>query len=289
MTQVTRREFVRRGASAAAAAACAGARRAAARTLNLPMGLQLYSVRNLLPRDFDGTLAAVRSAGYAVVEAAGFYGRAAADFRRSMDAAGLRCVSAHYTLALLESQLDQTIDYATDLGLEYIVCSSSDGMHRDPTARGAKTLDDWLWIADEFNRIGDAVKSAGVVFGVHNHTPEFAVLDGLLVYDQLLRHTDPSLVVFEMDCGWVYASGHNPVDYLSEWPQRFPLLHIKDMIREPDGKIEMPVLGKGRIDYAPILRAATGLRYAFVEQEEFQFDPIEELRQDAAYLRNLRF
>jgi sugar phosphate isomerase/epimerase len=285
MPHVTRRDFVRLGAGAA----CAGACRLPARTLNLPVGLQLYSVRNLLPRDFDGTLVAVRAAGYSVVEAAGFYDRSAASFRKSMDAAGLRCVSAHYPLALLEAELDPTLDYATALGLEYVICSSSDGVHRDPAAKGAQTLDDWLWIADEFNRIGDAVKSAGVVFGVHNHTPEFAVLDGQLVYDALLRHTDPSLVVFEMDCGWVYASGHNPVDYLSQAPQRFPLLHVKDMIREPDGKIGMPAMGKGKMDYAPILRAATGLRYYFVEQEAFDMDPFEELRQDAAFLRNLSF
>jgi len=302
-SEISRREFVRLAAVAAgsaaapsilleprplAAAASAGLGRVAAHTPVKPVGLQLYSVRNLLAKDFDGTLAQVHAAGYSVVEAAGFYDRAAAEFRKSVDAAGLRCVSAHYTLALLESQLDPLLTYAHALGLEYVVCSSSDGMHRDPAAKGERTLDDWHWIAGEFNRIGGIVKAAGMTFGVHNHTPEFAVAGGVLVYDELLKHTDPGLVVFEMDCGWVYAAGHDPVDYLSKSPDRFPLLHVKDMVRAAGGKLQMPVLGKGSIDYGPILRAATGLKYSFVEQEEYDIDPIQELREDADYLRRVQ-
>jgi sugar phosphate isomerase/epimerase len=287
MDLTSRRNFLK-ATAAIAATACAGTSRSAARTLRLPVGLELYSVRNLLPKDFDGTLRQVHAAGYTVVEAAGYFGRTAPDFRKAMDAAGLRCVSAHYTLALLESQLDSILDYAGTLGLEYIVCSSSGGMHRDPAAKGEPTLDDWRWIAGEFNRIGEKIKAAGITFAIHNHTPEFATIDGVLVYDELLKQTDPKFVVFEMDCGWVWASGHNPIDYLSKTPERFPLLHIKDMVREPDGKIHMPVLGKGNIDYAPILRAATRTKYCFVEQEQFDIDPMEELKQDAQYMRKLK-
>jgi sugar phosphate isomerase/epimerase len=275
-------------AGAAAAAACAGVERLDARTLHEPVGLQLYSVRNLLPKDFDGTLHQVGADGYTVVEAAGYFDHTAPEFRKSMDSAGLRCVSGHYTLSLLETQLDQILDYTKTLELEYIVCSSSGGMHRDPAAKGDPTLDDWRWIAGEFNRIGEKTKAAGLTLAIHNHTPEFATIDGTLVYDELLRLTDPKAVVFEMDCGWVWASGHNPIDYLSKTPQRFPLLHIKDMVRGADGKIHMPVLGKGKIDYPPILRAATGTKYYFVEQEQFDIDPIEELKQDADYMRNMK-
>lgn len=286
MSDTSRRKFLK-ASGAAAAVACAGVQRLAAKPLNKPLGLQLYSVRSLLPTDFDGTLAKVRGDGYTVVEAAGFYDHSAADFRKSMDKAGLHCVSAHYTLALLREQLDSLMDYAHTLGLEYMVCSSSGGQHRDPAAKGGPTLDDWHWIASEFNRIGEKVKAAGMTFGVHNHTPEFATIDGALVYDELLRLTDPKLVVFEMDAGWVYASGHNPVDYLTKTPKRFPLMHVKDMIRQPDGKELMTALGKGSIDYAPIMRAATGLKYYFVEQEQFDMEPIEELRVNAEYMRKL--
>jgi sugar phosphate isomerase/epimerase len=161
-------------------------------------------------------------------------------------------------------------------------------MHRDPGAKGPPTLDDWRWIAGELNRIGEKVKSAGMTLGVHNHVPEFAVIDGVLVYGELLRLTDPKLVAFEMDCGWVYAAGHNPVDYLSKTPERFPLMHVKDMIPGANGQLHSTEMGRGQIDYAPILRAATGLKQYFIEQEEFDIDPMQALRIDAEYLRNLR-
>jgi sugar phosphate isomerase/epimerase len=290
MSTMSRRSFLQATGAVAAIAAASRveAGRLGAGRLRVPIGLQLYSVRNQLATDFAGTLAQVRSAGYTVVEAAGYFDRPAADFRRAMDAAGLRCISTHHALNVLETQLDQWLDYGHTIGLEYIVCSSSGGMHRDPAAKGPPTLDDWHWIAGELNRIGEKVKSAGMTLGVHNHVPEFAVIDGVLVYSELLRLTDPKLVVFEMDCGWVYASGHNPVDFLSKSPERFPLMHVKDMIPSANGPMHSTELGRGQIDYAPILRAATGLKQYFVEQEEFDIDPMQALRIDAEYLRNLR-
>lgn len=251
------------------------------------MGLQLYSVRNLLPADFDATLHRLSEAGYREVEAAGYYDKTAAEFRHAMDQAGLRCISAHHTLLQLRSQLDELIEFGHTLGLEYIVCSSTGGVHRDATAQGPPTLRDWRYIAGEFNRIGEKMRAAGIALGVHNHIPEFAVENGTVIYDELLRLTDPKYVAFEMDCGWVTASGHNPVDYLSKTPERFPLLHVKDMTREAGGKFHSVVLGTGVIDYRPILRAATGLKHYFIEQEEFAGDPMTELRADADYIRKL--
>ncbi len=288
MTIPSRRTFLKT-AAAVAAAACAGTRRLGAASFNLPIGLQLYSVRNLLPKDFDGTLHQLAEAGYKEVEAAGFYNKTAQDFRHSMDQAGLRCISAHYTLTLFRQQLDSMLEYAHALGLSYMVCSSSGGVHRDPARKGGElNLDDWRYVADEFNRIGAKVKSAGITFGVHNHTPEFATEDGVLVYDELLKRTDPKLVYFEMDCGWVTAAGRNPVDYLSKYPERFPLMHVKDMVRGPDGKFHSVVMGHGIVNYHPILRAATGLKHYFIEQEEFAGDPMSELREDANYMRNFQ-
>ena len=283
MGTMSRRSFLN---TTAAVAACGLASRIQAQQPRLPIGLQLYSVRDQLPKDFAGTLAQLRSAGYTEVEAAGYYDHSAADFRHAMDAAGLRCVSTHHSLSVLEKQLDQWLEYGHTLGLEYFVCSSSGEMHRDPAAKGAQTLDDWHWIADEFNRIGEKVKAAGMTFGVHNHVPEFAVIDGVLVYDELLRLTDPKQVFFEIDCGWAHASGHNPVDYLSKTPERFPLMHVKDMTSGPKG-FHCTEMGHGEIDYAPILHAATGLKHQFIEQEEFDMNAGQALRIDAEYLRNL--
>jgi sugar phosphate isomerase/epimerase len=286
MIRSSRRDFLKT-AGAIAAASLVNAGELAAAPLRLPIGLQLYSVRNLLPKDFEGTLHQLSAAGYKDVEAAGYFNKTAAEFRHAMDQAGLRCISAHHTLVQLRSQLDELIEYGHTLGLEYIICSSSGGVHRDPSAKGELTLDDWRYVAGEFNRIGEKLKSAGITFGMHNHVPEFAVENGTLVYDELLRLTDPRYVVFEMDCGWVTAAGHNPVDYLSKAPERFPLMHVKDMTREPDGKFHSVVMGTGVVNYGPILRAATGLKHYFIEQEEFKGDTMTELREDAEFMRKL--
>jgi sugar phosphate isomerase/epimerase len=284
MSNPSRRSFLK-ATGAIAAAACGGVGRLAAAPLRLPIGLQLYSVRELLPKDFDGTLRKVRAAGYTEVEAAGYYDKTAAEFRKAMDGAGLRCVSTHHPLAVLQPRLDELIEYGHRLGLEYMICSSS--TRRDPAAKGPLNLDDWHWVAGEFNRIGEKVKAAGMTFGVHNHTPEFGSEGGVLFYDELLRLTDPKLVFFEMDCGWVAAAGRNPVEYLSKTPERFPLLHVKDMVRGVNGQMHSAVMGRGVVDYRPILRAATGLKHYFIEQEEFDMDPIEALRLDAEYMRKL--
>jgi len=280
----SRRMFLK-ASGAAVAAASLGAHRLAAAPLDMPVGLQLYSVRALLPKDFEGTLRKVAAAGYKDVEAAGYYDKTAAQFKAAMDQAGLRCISTHHAMSMLSPRLDELIEYGHNLGLTYIVCPSP--TRRDPKAKGALNLDDWKWVAGELNRIGEKVKAAGMTFGYHNHGPEFGKEGGTVFYDELLKLTDPKLVVFEMDCGWVYAAGRNPVDYLSKTPERFPLLHVKDMEKGANGEMHSVVLGQGGMDYGPILRAATGLKSYFVEQEDFKADPIEELRLDAEYMRKV--
>ena len=280
----SRRTFLK-ASGAAVTVTCANARRLAAAPLRLPIGLQLYSVRELLPKDFDGTLRKLSAVGYTQVEAAGYYNRTAAEFRHAMDQAGLHCTSTHHAMGQLRPHLDEYIEYAHNLGLDYIVCPSP--VRRDPQAKGPLNLDDWRWVAGELNRIGEKVKAAGMIFGYHNHGPEFGSEGGVAFYDELLRLTDPKLVVFEMDCGWVASAGRNPVDYLSKTPERFPLLHVKDMVKGANGQFHSTVMGRGVVSYAPILRAATGLKHYFIEQEEFDMDPIEALRLDAEYMRKL--
>jgi sugar phosphate isomerase/epimerase len=284
MSMTPRRTFLKASAATLAAAAV-GAHRVAAAPLRLPIGLQLYSVRELLPKDFDGTLSKVAAAGYVEVEAAGYYDRTAAQFRHAMDQAGLRCISTHHAMAQLRPHLDEFIEYAHNLGLSYIVCPAP--VRKDPAAKGPLNLEDWRWVAGELNRIGEKVNAAGIRFGYHNHTPEFGSEGGVVFYDELLRLTDPKLVFFEMDCGWVAAAGRNPLDYIAKTPERFPLMHIKDMERGANGQLHSAVLGRGTMDYRPILRAATGLKHYFIEQEEFDMDPIEALRLDADYMRKL--
>jgi sugar phosphate isomerase/epimerase len=286
MKSTSRRSFLKT-AGVAVAATCVGTRRLAAKGLKQPVGIELYSVREQMAKDLEGTLAKVRAAGYEVAEAAGFVNRSAADYRKAIDNAGLKLISGHYTLALLRTQLDKIIEDAHTAGMQYIVNSSSGGQHRVPSSARDLSLDDWRWVAGEMNKIGEKTKAAGITLGMHNHTPEFATLDGVLVYDELLKLTDPNLVTFQMDCGWVFASGHDPVEFLKKTPKRFPLLHVKDMIKEPDGKEKITVLGKGSIDYGPIMKAATACKYYYVEQEAYDMEVFEELRLDAEYMRHL--
>jgi sugar phosphate isomerase/epimerase len=285
MTISSRRSFLK-ASGAVAAAACVGGQRLMAAPVQVPVGLQLYSVRNLLPKDFEGTLQKLAAAGYREVEAAGYFDKTAADFGNALQKAGLKCVSTHHQLTQLKTQFDQLIQYGQAIGLEYIICSWA-GVHRDPTRKGELNLDDWRYVADQFNAIGAKVKAAGMTFGYHNHVVEFGTENGVVFFDELLKRTDPNVVKFEMDCGWVVGGGHNPVDYLTKFPERFPLLHVKDMVKEPDGKLRNVVMGKGFIDYKPIFRAATGLKHYFIEQEEFEGDPMTELREDAEFMKKL--
>jgi len=305
MPTTSRRDFLKL-ASAASVAAIAfhDALPLAADPLGLPIGLQLYSLRELLPTDFEGTLKQIAAAGYTEVEAAGFYAMSAQDFKQSMDTAGLRCVSAHYPLAMLQPQLESILAYAKQLGLQYVVCSSPSlkdpsrvrlspkdpGYHDDWVQ--AFTLDDWKWNAEQYNQIGSRVKAEGMHFGYHNHTTEFRKLGKVVAYDELMRLTDPDLVTFEMDCGWVAVAGYSPVEYLTKYPTRISMLHVKDFdLKNRKEPLQSTELGHGTIDYRPIFEAAKKgghMTHYFVEQEEFDMPPLEAIKVDAEYMRNLK-
>lgn len=297
MTGISRRTFVK---SAAACAAMLQARELMANPLGLPIGLQLYSVREFLPKDYEGTLRQLSAMGYREVEAAGFYGHSAAEVKRAMANAGLHCVSAHYPLPQLQPQLDQIVQFAHDLGLEYIVCSSP-MLHNTDRARGlswvqsmeAMSMDDWKWNAEQFNQIGEKIHAAGLRFAYHNHFVEFHPHDGVIPYDVLLRSTDPAHVAMEMDCGWVVVGGQRPDKYLTEHPSRFVMLHVKEFKLEgwkPGMEPVSTEMGHGSIDYNSIFRAAkkARIRHIFVEQEGFPDMPaMQALKVDADYLRSV--
>ncbi len=289
--------------TASASAACAALWNSApwlmANALGLPLGVQLYSVRDLLPKDYEGTLKQLGAIGYREVEAAGFFDHTPAQVKQAMGQAGLQCVSAHYPMTQLNPKLDEIIQFCKDLGLNYIVCAAP--MLKDPSrvkdpgsraARESMTLDDWRWNAEQFNRIGDRVHAAGMKFAYHNHTPEFRSENGVVFYDELLRLTDPSKVAMELDCGWAIVAGQNPVELLTRYPTRISMLHVKDFkitaTANPSSAPPSTELGRGTIDYRPIFAAAkkAHIEHAFVEQEEFDMPPMEALKIDANYMRN---
>ena len=290
----TRREFV--GGALSATAFAMFARKAFANPLGLPLAIQLYSVREQMAEDLDMTLAAVAAAGFVEVEAASLPKKTAKEIRASLDKAGLRCVSAHHSFADLAPKFDELAAYDAELGVRYVICASPG--HRTPPAAGADSkfsLDDWHYNAEQFNEFGDRAAKAGIQFGYHNHIHEFGVVNGVLPYEELLKQTDPKKVTFEMDCGWVRVAGHNPVELMQRHPHRFSMLHIKDFHLKdfaPGPKREPKVteLGRGDIDYQPVIAQAKKnqtIRHAFVEQESFDVPWKESLKIDAEYMKQL--
>jgi sugar phosphate isomerase/epimerase len=268
----------------------------------LPIGLQLYSVRQLLAKDYEGTLQQVAAAGYQDVEAAGFFDHTPQQVKQAMRKTGLRCVSAHYSYTDLNRDLDSTIAFNKELGGDYIICSFPG--FKDPARLKDKsfanqvlsfTIEDYHWNADQFNRIGAKVKAAGLKFGYHNHTMEFQSKNGIVPFDELMRLTDPSLVTFEMDCGWVVVGGGNPVELLKQYSTRISMLHVKDFkpTTEPASVVNPPPpaeLGQGTIDFRPIFAAAkkANIKHYFVEQEGYDMPVFEALRIDADYMKKLK-
>jgi sugar phosphate isomerase/epimerase len=304
MPTVTRRGFVQSAAAVAAATAVLPSPMARANPLGLPLGLQLYSVREQLQKDYAGTLKQVSGAGYREVEAAGFYNHSPADVKAAMTGAGLHCVSAHYPSIQLQEKLDAILEFHKQLGTaKYIICAfpgfrdagKAAGMpHKQQVS--SFTLDDWKWNAEQFNTWGKKVQAAGFQFGYHNHTMEFVPQGGVVPYDLLLQETDPKLVIMELDCGWVTVGGGSPEHYLRTYPNRIKMLHVKDFAKDAGhSSIANPPpaaeLGRGTADYHAIFAAVKpgAIQHMFVEQEAYPDLPwLEALKVDADYMKTLK-
>ena len=297
MTSISRRNFL--GSAFAVCATPWLGRIASATPLGLPLGVQLYSVREQMTQDLDAALAAVHAAGYTEVEAAALPRKSAAEIRASLDKAGLRCVSAHHPFADLHSRFDELVAFDQQLGAKFIICSSPG--YRDPSAPASGgprlyTLDDWKYNADQFNDMGRKLALRGIRFGYHNHTREFVLTEGKTPYFELMRLTDPTAVTMELDCGWAMVAGFQPVELMKTYPRRFSMLHIKDFdlsaapASDPHAA-KVTELGQGTIDYAPIFKQAAQtqhIQHAFVEQEAFDMPWQQALKVDAEYLERFR-
>jgi sugar phosphate isomerase/epimerase len=266
-----------------------------------PVGIQLYAVKDALQADPVGTLQTIRRIGFGEVETAGFAGLSPQQFRKLLDDAGLKCPSAH--LQFDPGRLGAAFEQAHALGVHYAASgslraavSSAEATRQVQAAAaptGAMTLDEARRTADLANRIGEHARRAGLEFAYHNHDFEFAEQPGGIGYDLLLRETDPGLVQFEIDCGWMILGGRDPRDYFSHYPDRFPLIHVKDFLPMPVHRAEHQgaELGHGMIDYRPIFAAAekAGLRHYFAEQEGpfTRLSQLDAARQAYDYLRKL--
>ena len=284
--------------AAAALASTLLPRRARANPLGKPIGIQLWTVKDAIAEDAPGTLKKLGEIGYGCVETAGFGKHTAKQFRQFLDDAGLACPSAH--LAWNLDKLDAAFDDAHAIGAKYATAGSLDGLVKAAKPPGfsatrAMSVDEAKRTAELCNRLGEAAKHAGLQFVYHNHA--FELTDqggGASGYDLMLRETDADLVKFEIDCGWMKFAGHDPVQYFQKYPNRVPLIHVKDYLRNADGapnEMQGAELGHGVVDYKPILAAAgkAGLQQYFVEQEGpfSRMTPLEAARVDYDYLHSL--
>jgi sugar phosphate isomerase/epimerase len=266
------------------------------------IGIQLYSVRDTISKDFSGTIKAVGEMGYTYIEAAGYkdgklYDMAPEDFKKAIEAAGMKVLSSHVTHPLVPANADsikwddvwkwwdQCIAANKAAGAKYLI---------NAWMPAPKTLDELKLYCDYYNKIGEKCKAQGIQFGYHNHDFEFGKVevgktaDGKpeleTIYDYMLKNTDPNLVIFEMDVYWIMRGGQSSVEYFNKYPGRFQLLHIKD---------EKELGQSGMVGFDAIFNNIdkAGTKYIIVEVERYgdNLTPLQSTKQSLDYLQSNSF
>jgi sugar phosphate isomerase/epimerase len=266
--------------------------------------------------DPAGTLRTIARTGYKQVELSPIGKTPAIELKRMLDDNGLGNPSGHYMLPDLIGKLPEMIELAHLFGQEFMVVTipwvadisrfkvePGDQMALFLAVIRGLTLDDWKWNAEEFNQVGERIKKAGLQLAYHNHNFEWRTYEGVVAYDEFVKRTDPALVKLELDCGWATVAGQDPTAYLTKYPDRYTLLHIKDFHKgfkprtaieggQDSGPLEPTELGRGAIDYGKVLAAArtAKVRAMFVEQEPpfTEMTALEAIRVNYDYLKNLK-
>jgi sugar phosphate isomerase/epimerase len=273
------------GCRAGGAASASPSPQRAAGPLRLDrIGVQLYSVRDQMEKDFTGTLERVARIGFKEVEFAGYYNHPPQEVRALIDRLGLAAPSSHIGLDLLQKDLPGQIQAAKTIGHEFITIPAL----MEPLMGKAVGPDYWHQTAAEFNRVARALSGEGIGFAYHNHSFEFEKLpDGRTGFDVLLAETDPALVKFELDLFWATFAGQDPVAMFAKSPGRYAMWHVKDMRGVEEARRQaaastgnamqrmmgaMPRLaavGTGEIDFRRVFAQAStsGLRHFFVEND----------------------
>ena len=295
---MNRRTFLQTSLAAAAASAVPAA--ALAQRKLGAIGLQLYSVRDLMKADVAGTLAKVAAIGFKEVEFAGLFGQEPKAVRAMLDKNGLTAPASHVDWATVETKLPETLAAARILGHQFLIVPWVGEEER-------KQPDIWKKAAALFNKAGQECRAGGIQFAYHQHGFEFVpsdALGGKLPYDYLLENTDPALVKMELDICWTVAAEQDPVAYFTKYPGRFPLVHVKDWLKDgtrveglrrragPGTKFtgQMANVGAGSIDWKRIFAQAekAGVKHFIVEHDNPK-SPIDDLGASYTYLRNLTF
>jgi sugar phosphate isomerase/epimerase len=273
------------GAASSTSQAASGARASSGIPAGLAdrIGVQLYSVRDRMEKDFTGTLEGVAKIGFKEVEFAGYFDHSPEDVRALLDRLGLRSPSSHILLDQLQKDLAAQVKAAKTIGHEYITVPAL-----IPALMGKVAPDYWTKTAAEFNRVARALKDEGIGFAYHNHSFEFEKLpDGRTAFDVLLAETDPALVKFELDLLWATVAGQDPVAMFQRSPGRFVMWHVKDVKGVDEARriattgdattiqrlqtlaSQLAAVGTGDIDFRRIFAAAqtSGMQHFFVEND----------------------
>ena len=289
---ISRRNFLKTASTAAAVSLLPGRLLWAAAEHKIDkVGVQLYTVRDLMKDDFEGTIAKVAQIGYKEVEFAGYFGRTADQVKAVLEKNGLKAPSTHVQYDELDDKFPSVIEFSKKIGLDYIICPwIPEDLRKSP--------DIWKQAADKFNKCGEQSKKAGMQFGYHNHWFEFLPTNGKLPYDELLRLCDASLVKMEIDLCWITTTGTDPVKYFEKYPGRFPLVHVKDVKTMPKitsggaqnfgDTVDLTEVGSGVIDWKRIFAHAdkAGIKHYIVEHDHPK-QPIESIKTSYEYLSKL--
>lgn len=288
---ISRRTFL--GQVAAGVVVTTATRRAAAKSIDR-LGVQLYTVRDLMAKDFEGTLAKVAGVGYKEVEFAGYFDHSPQDVKAILDRHGLTSPSTHIDYATVAGdKFAKAVEDSGTIGHRFIVNPWIDEQMR-------KEPDVWKRIAATFNRAGEVTKKAGIQFAYHNHHFEFVPENGIKPIEVLLKECDPNLVKIELDLCWITVAGEDPLAYFRRYPGRFPLVHVKGLKKVPEGPAPVPfdkaipqitdVGTNDIINWKRIFAQSqqAGIQHYFVEHDQPP-SPLESLETSAKYLRTLQF
>ena len=244
-------------------------------------GVQLYTFRKEMMADAKGTLQRIASLGIKQIESAGsekgyYYGLTPKEMKQACHDLGMTLRSGHIHL---DEKWKQTMNDAAEAGQEYLICSSM-------PSKG-QTVDNYKKVADQFNKAGEDCNKLNIKFGYHNHDYEFESENGQVFYDVLLKNTDSKLVHMELDLGWVVATGKDPLEYFRNYQGRFPLWHLKDMDL---AKKQSTEFGKGGLNIVELLknRKLSGMKYFFIEQEEYTSTPFESMQENMNYINKIK-
>ena len=247
-------------------------------------GLQLYTLRDDLPKDPKGVLKQVASYGYKQIEGFEggqglFWGMSNTDFKKYMDDLGMVYISSHCNI---NKDFEKKAADAAAIGMKYLIC---------PYLGPQKSLDEYKMKAADFNKKGEICKKNGIRFAYHNHDYSFKEVEGQIPQEVMMNATDPSTVDYEMDIYWVVTAAQDPETWLKKYANRFKLCHIKDRTKGATVAADTCTLGEGSIDFPKILKTArdNGMQYYIVEQEKYAgTTPLKAVEDDATYMKNLK-